>query len=62
MVEMIDCVELEMRLATLMAQQEQSGFKFDLEAADRVKCELQEEFDGLRSWLSYDKAVAIQPY
>ena len=46
---MIDCVKLEMRLATLMAQQEQSGFKFDLEAADRVKLELQAEFDGLKA-------------
>ena len=48
MVEMIDCVKLEMRLATLMAQQEQSGFKFDLEAADRVKHELSQEFEKLK--------------
>ena len=34
---MLDCVELEMRMATLMAQQEKSGFRFDLVAADRVK-------------------------
>ena len=46
---MIDCVELEMRLATLMAQQERSGFKFDLAAADRVKAELQQEFDDLKA-------------
>ena len=46
---MIDCVELEMRLATLMAQQERSGFKFDLAAADRVKAELQQEFEDLKA-------------
>ena len=46
---MIDCVELEMRLATLMSQQERSGFRFDLVAADRVKAELQQEFEALKA-------------
>jgi len=45
---MLDCVELEMRMAMLMAQQERSGFRFDLLAADRVKSELNEEFEKLK--------------
>ena len=40
---MPDYVELEMAVAQLMAQQETSGFRFDLQAAERVKAELQEE-------------------
>ena len=48
MVEMLDCVELEMRMAMLMAQQEKSGFRFDLVAADRVKHELSQEFEKLK--------------
>ena len=28
-----DCVELEMRMAVLMAEQERSGFRFDMGAA-----------------------------
>ena len=46
---MLDCVSLEMRLAALMAQQEQSGFRFDVEAATRVRVRLQEEMDQLQS-------------
>ena len=38
-----DCVELEMRMATLMAQQERSGFRFDIKAAERVRAELEAE-------------------
>ena len=49
---MLDCIELEMRMAALMAQQEKSGFRFNLEAADRVKAELQEEFDKLSATVS----------
>ena len=45
---MIDCVALEMRMAEIMAQQEASGFRFDLEAADRVKSELQEEMNDIQ--------------
>mgnify|MGYP001456564094 CR=1 FL=1 len=45
---MLSCVELEMRMAEIMAQQEASGFRFDLEAADRVKSELQEEMNGIQ--------------
>ena len=32
---MLDYIALEMRLATLMAQQEASGFRFDMDAATR---------------------------
>ena len=42
-----DYVSLEMRMAELMSQQEASGFRFDMEAAVRVRTELQEEFDSL---------------
>jgi hypothetical protein len=35
-----DCVSLEMRMAELMAIQEASGFKFDMDAAERVRKEL----------------------
>ena len=42
-----DYVTLEMRMAELMSQQEASGFRFDMDAATRVRTELQEEFDDL---------------
>ena len=42
-----DYVTLEMRLAELMSQQEASGFRFDTDAAVRVRTELQEEFDDI---------------
>ena len=38
-----DYVQLEMRMAELMAQQEASGFQFDVVAAERVRGELAEE-------------------
>ena len=44
---MLDCVELEMRMAQLMAQQEASGFRFDVEAAERVRNELSAEMQEL---------------
>ena len=40
---MNDCVVLEMRMAEIMAQQEASGFRFDVQAAERVRGELQQE-------------------
>ena len=40
---MIDCVSLEMKMASLMAQQEASGFRFDVGAAEQVRSELQDE-------------------
>ena len=47
MTKIPDYVELEMRMAELMSQQEASGFRFDMEAAVRVRTELQDEFDAL---------------
>ena len=42
-----DYVKLEMQVAEIMSQQEASGFRFDMDAAIRVRAELQEEFDAL---------------
>ena len=42
-----DCVMLEMRMAEIMAIQETSGFRFVVEAAERVRNELQEEAEAL---------------
>ena len=46
---MPDHVELEMRLAELMAQQEASGFRFDLTAAETVKARLQKEAEEIET-------------
>jgi len=46
---MLDCVELEMTMARIMAEQEASGFRFDRDAADRVRSELNAEVDQLKS-------------
>ena len=46
-----DCVELEMRMAVLMAEQERSGFRFDMGAADRVRQELEQESNDIREAL-----------
>ena len=46
---MPDYVELEMALATLMAQQEASGFRFDLQAAEAVKARLQQEAEEIET-------------
>ena len=56
---MSDYIELEMRMASLMAQQETSGFRFDLEAAERVKADLQEEM-GHRCIWAYCYGFALQ--
>ena len=48
---MLDYVKLEMDMATIMAQQEASGFRFDLEAAERVKSELQKEMEDIENTL-----------
>ena len=45
---MIDCVALEMRMACIMAQQEASGFRFDLQAAERVRAEFEQEMKDLQ--------------
>ena len=47
MMQIPDYVKLEMRMAELMSQQEASGFRFDMDAAVRVRAELQSEFDEL---------------
>ncbi len=44
---MNDCVLLEMRMAEIMSQQEASGFRFDVAAAERVRGELQAEVTEL---------------
>ena len=44
---MLDCVLLEMRMAEIMSQQEISGFRFDVTAAERVRSELQQEVADL---------------
>ena len=44
---MNDYIKLEMDMAVLMAQQETSGFRFDMDAAVRVRAELQDEFDRI---------------
>ena len=46
---MIDCVMLEMRMAEIMSQQEASGFRFDVSAAERVRSELQQEADNIQA-------------
>ena len=46
---MNDCVLLEMRMAEIMSQQEASGFRFDVEAAERVRSELQKEADDIQA-------------
>ena len=38
-----DCVSLEMRMAEIMSVQEASGFRFDMEAAERVREKLSRE-------------------
>ena len=48
---MLDCVELEMRLATIMSQQEASGFRFDVDAAERVRSELTKEAEEIEGQL-----------
>ena len=48
---MLDCVTLEMKMAELMAQQEASGFRFDVTAAERVRESLQDEFNELSETL-----------
>ena len=52
--DVIDCVSLEMRMADIMSQQEASGFRFDVNAAERVRAELQQETADL------EKAIAAR--
>ena len=47
-----DCVSLEMQMAELMAQQEASGFRFDMKAAERVRGELSREAQNIEEKIS----------
>lgn len=49
---MLDCVALEMRMANIMAMQEASGFKFDLDNADKVRDRLRKEASDLETKIS----------
>jgi len=49
---MHDYIKLEMRMAELMAQQEASGFRFDMDAAEAVRSELSAEFDTISTALT----------
>jgi DNA polymerase I-like protein with 3'-5' exonuclease and polymerase domains len=49
---MPDYIKLEMDMAMLMAQQEASGFRFDMDAAIRVRSQLQDEFDSITNKIS----------
>ena len=46
---MNDCVSLEMKMAMIMAVQEASGFRFDRDAAERVRSELNAEVEEIQS-------------
>jgi DNA polymerase-1 len=52
-----DCVSLEMQMADIMAIQEASGFRFDMEAAERVRGELAREAQDIE-----EKILAIYKY
>ena len=52
-----DYVSLEMRMAELMAQQEASGFRFDMDAAERVREELSREAENITK-----KILAVYHY
>ena len=54
---MLDYVKLEMRMAELMAQQEASGFRFDMDAAERVRDTLSCEAESI-----LEKIAAIYRY
>ncbi len=47
-----DYVTLEMRVADIMSQQEASGFRFDVSAAERVRGELEKEMQDIQTQLS----------
>ena len=60
-----DCVSLEMRMAELMATQELSGFKFDMDAAERVRqslaCEASDLEEKIRSVYNYYPGKVFTP-
>ena len=49
---MLNCVQLEMRMAQLMAQQESSGFRFDMLAAERVRSDLNQKVLDIQQKIS----------
>ena len=57
MTQIPDYVRLEMRMAELMAQQEASGFRFDMDAAERVREELSREAEKLQ-----EKILSVYRY
>ena len=46
-----DCVAMEMTMAQIMTEQETSGFKFDVNAAERVRSELEKEMSDIQTKL-----------
>ena len=60
-----DCVSLEMKMAELMAQQEASGFKFDMDAAERVRenlaCEAEKLEEKIQATYNYYPGKVFTP-
>ena len=60
-----DCVALEMRMAELMSIQEASGFKFDMDAAERVReklsCEAKSIEEKIRTVYNYYPGKVFTP-
>ena len=60
-----DCVSLEMKMAELMAQQEASGFKFDMDAAERVRenlaCEAEKLEEKILATYNYYPGKVFTP-
>ena len=46
-----DCVAMEMTMALIMTEQETSGFRFDVSAAERVRSELEKEMTDIQAKL-----------
>ena len=65
MVKIPDCVKLEMTMAHLMAIQEASGFRFDMDAAERVRnnlaCEAESIEEKIRATYQYYPGKVFTP-
>ena len=59
---MNDCVLLEMRMAEIMSQQEASGFRFDVAAAERVRGELQKRSLNLNNQFNHDISMYLERF
>ena len=57
MMQIPDYVKLEMDMAGLMSQQEASGFRFDMDAAERVRDELSREAESIE-----EKILSVYRY